>query len=92
MPRHRKKERAYLEGLKKARAEIFTEQEAARRQALDERGSVQCSRRARQRPKRSIPHASAWRRSKRPRVLNSKRRDRQLAEQIANAVLSGEVQ
>jgi F-type H+-transporting ATPase subunit b len=34
------KQRAYREGLRKARAEIFAEQEAARRIALDERARV----------------------------------------------------
>jgi len=80
------KSRAYQESLRKARAELFKEQEAARRLALDERGaSIQ---QARQRANEAIQEAKG-----RIRVeIQAARAELdtntiQLAEEIARTIL-----
>ena len=85
------KERAYQEALRKARAEIFTEQEAARRVALDERGAaVQQARAAATEEIQTARKRIAGEREAARAELETS--SQQLAEQIASAVLSGEVQ
>jgi F0F1-type ATP synthase membrane subunit b/b' len=85
------KDRAYREALRKARAEIFTEQEAARRVALDERSAV--VQQARAAANEEIHAARTRIAAEREAARNElEASSRQLAEQIASAVLSGEVQ
>lgn len=80
------KSRAYQEALRKARAELFREQEAARRVALDERGaSLQ---QARQRANETIQEAKGRIRTEiqaaRAELETS---STQLAEEIARTIL-----
>lgn len=80
------KNRAYQEALRKARAELFREQEAARRVALDERGaSLQ---QARQRANEAIQEAKGRIRTEiqaaRAELETS---STQLAEEIARTIL-----
>ncbi len=85
------KERVYREALRKARAEIFAEQEAARRVALDERGAV--VQQARAAATEEI-HAARKRIAAETEAARGELEasSRELSEQIAHAVLSGEVQ
>lgn len=80
------KSRVYQEALRKARAELFHEQEAARRAALDERGAA--IQQARQRANETIQQAKARIRAD----VEAARADldtssTQLAEEIARAIL-----
>jgi F-type H+-transporting ATPase subunit b len=80
------KQRAYREGLRKARAEVFTEQESARRVALDERGEV--IREARRRAGEEVQAAKA----RLAGEIEAARKSldasgQELAEEVARAVL-----
>jgi F-type H+-transporting ATPase subunit b len=80
------KQRAYREGLRKARAEIFAEQEAARRVALDER--VKVVREARNRANEQVQAAKA----RLADDIEAARKaldasGQELAEEVARAVL-----
>jgi F-type H+-transporting ATPase subunit b len=85
------KDRAYREGLRKARMEILAEQEAARRVVLDERSAV--VQKARTAATEEI-HAARARIAAETDAAKGQLEasSKQLAEQIANAVLSGGVQ
>jgi F0F1-type ATP synthase membrane subunit b/b' len=94
------KERAYRETLRKARSEIFTEQDAARRVALDERSAVVAKARA---AATEEIHAARKRIAAEREAAQGEleANSRQLAEEIARAILgqrplpsrpSGEVQ
>jgi F-type H+-transporting ATPase subunit b len=89
--RAQEKSRAYQDALRKARAELFREQEAARRTALDERGaSIQ---QARQRANEEIQEAKRRIRADieaaRAELESS---SSQLAEEIARAILQPQPQ
>jgi F-type H+-transporting ATPase subunit b len=80
------KRRAYREGLRQARAEIFAEQEAARRVALDERGKT--IREARSRAGEQVQAAKA----RLAGEIEAARKSldasgQELAEEVARAVL-----
>src|SRR5262245_15569071 len=80
------KKRAYREGLRKARAEVFAEQEAARRVALDERAKV--VREARSRASEEVHAAKA----RLAAEIDDARKSldasgQELAEEVARAVL-----
>jgi F-type H+-transporting ATPase subunit b len=80
------KQRAYREGLRKARAEIFAEQEAARRVALDER--VKVVREARNRANEQVQAAKV----RLAEDIEAARKaldasGQELAEEVARAVL-----
>lgn len=81
------KSRAYQEALRKARAELFREQEAARRVALDERGASLLQ--ARQRANEAIQEAKGRIRTEiqaaRAELETS---STQLAEEIARTILA----
>jgi F-type H+-transporting ATPase subunit b len=80
------KQKAYREGLRKARAELFTEQEATRRVALDERAKV--IREARSRVGEDVQAAKARLASEveaARKSLDGTGQD--LAEEVARAVL-----
>jgi F-type H+-transporting ATPase subunit b len=80
------KQRAYREGLRKARAEIFAEQEAARRIALDERARV--IREARSRASEEVHAAKARLAGEVEAARKSLDASGQgLAEEVARAVL-----
>jgi len=87
----RDKDREYREALRKVRAEIFAEQEAARRVALDERSGV--VQQARAAATEEI-HAARKRIAAETEAARGdlEASSRELAEQIAIAVLSGGVQ
>jgi F-type H+-transporting ATPase subunit b len=80
------KQRAYREGLRQARAEIFAEQEAARRAALDDRAKV--LREARHRAGEQVQEAKA----RLAGEIEAARKSldasgQELAEEVARAVL-----
>jgi F-type H+-transporting ATPase subunit b len=80
------KQRAYREGLRKARAEVFAEQEAARRAALDERGKV--VREARSRAGEEVQAAKARLAGEIEAARKSlDASSQELAEEVARAVL-----
>jgi F-type H+-transporting ATPase subunit b len=83
--------RAYREALRKARLEILAEQEAARRVVLDERGAL--VQRARVAATEEI-HAARARIAAETAAAKGQLEasSKQLAEQIASAVLAGGVQ
>jgi F0F1-type ATP synthase membrane subunit b/b' len=85
------KDRAYHEALRKARADIFAEQETARRVALDERSAtVQQARAAATEEIHAARKRIAAEQEAARKELEAS--SQQLAEHIATAVLSGEVQ
>jgi F-type H+-transporting ATPase subunit b len=80
------KQRAYREGLRKARAEVFAEQEAARRVALDERAKV--VRDARSRANEQVQAAKARLADEIAAARQSlDASGQELAEEVARAVL-----
>jgi len=80
------KQRAYREGLRKARAEVFAEQEAARRVALDERAKV--IRDARSRANEQVQAAKARLADEIAAARQSlDASGQELAEEVARAVL-----
>jgi F-type H+-transporting ATPase subunit b len=80
------KQRAYREGLRKARGEVFAEQEAARRVVLDERGKV--IREARTRAGEEVQAAKARLAGEIEAARKSlESTGQELAEEVARAVL-----
>jgi len=80
------KKRAYREGLRKARAEVFAEQESARRVALDERAKV--IREARSRAGEEVQAGKARLAAEIEAVRKSlDASGQELAEELARAVL-----